>query len=165
MRLLTITLDDIGLYESSYCDPEMMEHLGGPWPKERMPEKLRRDLELIQSGKSWTFKVIPDVNNNTAVGSVCLWDHSRNGELITEVGWTVLPPFQGRGLASEAVRAMLDKARAEARCEIVHAFPATSNMPSNAISKKIGFTLVEECDLEYYGTLLRCNHWQLKLRG
>ena len=141
----------------------MMEHLGGPWPKARIPEKLRQDIELIESGKSWTFKIIPDANSNAVAGSVCLWDHSRNGETITEVGWMVLSAFQGRGLASEAVRAILDKARAEARCKIVHAFPGTSNVPSNAICKKMGFTLIEECDLEYAGTLLRCNHWRLAL--
>ncbi|MDT4968441.1 MAG: hypothetical protein QOJ64_3178 [Acidobacteriota bacterium] len=163
ITLETITLEDIPLYESSYCDPRMMEHLGGAWPKERIPQKLRQDIELIESGKSWTFKIIPDENDNTVAGSVCLWDHSRNGETITEVGWMVLSPFQRRGLASEAVRAILDKARAEARCKIVHAFPGTLNVPSNAICKKMGFTLIGECDLEYAGTLLRCNHWRLGL--
>jgi GNAT superfamily N-acetyltransferase len=35
----------------------------------------------------------------------------------------VLPAFQGRGLGSDAVRAVLSKARSEGRWDVVHAFP------------------------------------------
>ena len=163
MKLLKITLADLALYESIHCDPKMMAHLGGPWPRERMPQKLQRDVEAVESGRSWVFKIIPEGDSESAAGSVCLWENSWNGELISEIGWMVLPAFQGRGLASEAVRAVLDQARAEKRCDVIHAFPPTSNASSNAISRKMGFSLVEECDLEYAGHVLRCNHWRLDL--
>jgi RimJ/RimL family protein N-acetyltransferase len=164
MELQNISTSDLYLYESFYCDPRMMAHLGGPWPKEEMPQKLRRDVESVESGRAWVFKIIPDeASGSAAAGSVCIWENSWRGESINERGWMILSPFQGRGLASEAVRAILDKALAEGRWRVIHAFPSTTNPPSNAICRKMGFSLIEECDLEYAGHRLRCNHWRLDL--
>jgi RimJ/RimL family protein N-acetyltransferase len=38
------------------------------------------------------------------------------------------------------------------------------NAPSNAICRKLGFTLLGPHDFEYRGTVLRCNDWRLDLR-
>ena len=76
-----------------------------------------------------------------------------------------LPAFQGRGLASQAVRAVLDKARSEGRWDVVHAFPGATNGPSNAICRKMGFSKIEELDYEYAGRMLHGNHWRIDLRA
>jgi RimJ/RimL family protein N-acetyltransferase len=164
MQLLNLTTDDLALYESMNCDPRMMAHLGGPLPKESMPQKLLRDVETIKSGTAWIFKVIPDGNDGQPAGSVCIWEHAEGVEQISEIGWMILPQFQGRGLGSKAVRAILDKAQAERRWDVIHAFPATGNGASNAICRKLGFTLIEERDLEWSGRKLHCNHWRIDLR-
>lgn len=164
MELQSITLDDLFLYESVHCDELMMAHLGGAWPKERMPQKLRRDLASVESGSAWIFKIIPDDDSGLAAGTVCIWENSWRGAMINEIGWMILSDFQRRGLATKAVRAILDKARSERRWnDAIHAFPAVTNAPSNAICLKMGFSMIEECDLEYAGHLLRCNHWRLAL--
>ena len=164
MELRDITADDVPLYESLYCDPSMMEHLGGAWPKERAPVKLQQNLGVVEAGTAWVFKVIPD-GSTEAAGSVCIWEHLWRGEPISEIGWMILPPFQGRGLATQAVRAILEKARTKSRWNIIHAFPATANAPSNAVCRKAGFTLIEECELAWDGHVIRCNHWLLDLRS
>lgn len=112
----------------------------------------------------WYFKIIPDGAPDTPAGSVCVWEHTWNGESINEIGWMVLPAFQGRGLAGEAVRSVLDRARSEERWDVVHAFPATTNGASNAICRKAGFSKIEECDFEYAGRMLRCNHRRVDVR-
>jgi RimJ/RimL family protein N-acetyltransferase len=46
----------------------------------------------------------------------------------------------------------------------MHAFPSVSNPSSNAICRKLGFTLLAEVDFEYpLGNQLRCNDWPLDL--
>ena len=46
----------------------------------------------------------------------------------------------------------------------MHAFPAVDNPPSNALCRKLGFTLIEECEFEYpKGHFMRCNDWRLDL--
>lgn len=163
MKLLNISLEDLSLYESVHCDERMMAHLGGSWLKEQMPQKLRRDVALVESGRAWVFKIIPD-DSGLAVGTVCIWENTWRGGIINEIGWMILPQFQGRGRATQAVRAILDKACSEQRWrEAIHAFPSITNEPSNAVCLKTGFSRIEECDIEYASHLLRCNHWRLDL--
>jgi RimJ/RimL family protein N-acetyltransferase len=162
MELIPLTTGDLKLYESVYCDPVMVRHLGGVvFDRAQLPQKLRRDVESVESGRAWIFKIILDGGAERAAGSVCIWENTVKGESINEVGWSILPAFQRQGLATEAVRAMLDKARAEGRWNVLHAFPSVTNAASNAICRKMRFSLLEEVDLEWAGCKLRCKHWRL----
>lgn len=165
MELRPVSTDDLPLYEATYCDPAMMAHLGGPFPEECVPQILRNAVSVAERGEGWVFKIIPDGAADQAAGSVALWESTWRGERINEIGWTILPPFQGRGLASAAVRRVLDQARAERRFAVIHAFPATANAPSNALCRKLGFSLLGECEIDYAGRPLRCNHWRLDLQA
>lgn len=106
MELRTITSDDLSLWERMQCDPVMMAELGGPHPKERIPQIFQNTLGFVESGRGWVFKVIPDEDPQGAAGSVCIWESSWNGENINEIGWMILPAFQGQGLGSKAVRSI-----------------------------------------------------------
>jgi hypothetical protein len=75
----------------------------------------------------------------------------------------VLPEFQGRGIASQAVRTVLDQARAERKFGRIHAFPAVTNGPSNKVCEKNGFANLGECEVGFAGRTLRCCHWRIDL--
>jgi RimJ/RimL family protein N-acetyltransferase len=165
MELRDISMDDLALYESLLTDPDMMTELGGPLPREGLEEKLRGIVDEVQAGKTWYFTIIPDEADAAPAGTVCIWDHALEGEPISEIGWMILPRFQGRGLATGAVRSVIRKARSEGWWSVIHAFPATTNAPSNAICRKTGFSNFGERDIEYAGRTLRCNHWRLDLRS
>jgi RimJ/RimL family protein N-acetyltransferase len=61
---------------------------------------------------------------------------------------------------------VVDRARAEGTYQFIHAFPSVENGPSNAICRKLGFTLQEEAEFEYPpGHFMRCNDWRLDLRA
>ena len=165
MELRNIEVDDLALYEAIHCDPEMMAELGGPLPREGLAEKLRRDAASTEAGETWVLKIIPDDDAGTVAGTVTIWQHEWKGQRINEIGWMVLPAFQGRGVGSEAVRSVLDRARSEGRWDVVHAFPPVANPRSNAMCRKMGFTKVEEIDYVFRGRILRCNHWELELKS
>ena len=42
-------------------------------------------------------------------------------------------------------------------------FPAVTNGPSNKICEKTGFTNLGQCEVEFAGRDLRCNHWRIDL--
>jgi RimJ/RimL family protein N-acetyltransferase len=99
-----------------------------------------------------------------AVGSIGYWLREWRGGPVFETGWLVLPEFQGRGLAVAAGRRLLELVRGDGRCRWLHAFPSVDNPPSNAICRKLGFTLLGPCDFEYPpGRAMRCNDWRLEL--
>lgn len=82
--------------------------------------------------------IIPDqAAPGLVAGSVVLWSHDDGGQPVSEIGWMVLPEFQGRGIGKTAVRALLQLARDEQRWGVVHAFPATVNGPSTGICRSL----------------------------
>jgi RimJ/RimL family protein N-acetyltransferase len=94
-----------------------------------------------------------------AAGSVALWSHEDSGTVMSEIGWMVLPEFQGRGIATTAVRMLLALAREQNRWGLVHAFPAITNAPSNAVCRSAGFRFAGEQDATFAGRVFRTNHW------
>jgi RimJ/RimL family protein N-acetyltransferase len=164
VELRDITLDDLALYQALMTDPAMMTWLGGPRPQGGIEPKLRTLVREVNAGEIWYFTVVPD-GEQAAAGSVCVWPHDWNGRSINEIGWMILPAFQGRGLATAAVRLTLERARSEGRWDVIHAFPHVHNGPSNGICRKLGFSLVGEVDSEGPGGTLRCNHWVIDVRG
>jgi RimJ/RimL family protein N-acetyltransferase len=152
---------DLELLQQLMGDPAMTEHLGGPESPAKIAERQGR-YELPSSGM---FKIV-DVETGVGVGSVGFWEKEWRGGTVYEVGWSVVPAFQGRGLASAATALVLEKAREAGEHPYVHAFPATDNAPSNGICRKLGFTLLEVCRFEYpptSGKWMFCNDWRLDL--
>lgn len=162
MELRNIEVGDLWLYEAIHCDPRMMEHLGGPLPKEGLAEKLERDAAATEADEVWVLVIVVD---GEAAGTVTMWSHEVNGEELDEVGWMVLPGFQGRGVGKAAVRMALDRARSTHRWDVLHAFPPVSNPASNAMCRTLGFTLLGERTNRFRDRELRVNHWRLSLRS
>jgi len=142
--------------------PEMTEHVGGPESTEQLTRRLQRYVAGASSLTARMYKVVVD---GVPAGSVGFWDNNWKGEAIYETGWSVLPEFQGRGIASSATTMAIETARAARRHDAIHAFPSIDNAASNAICRKVGFELLGECDFEYPpGHPMRCNDWRFTLR-
>ena len=151
---------DLPLLEQLVGDPVMMEHLGGPESAEKIADRQASYAEA----DSGMYKIV-DEGSGAAVGSVGYWERSWRGEQVFEIGWSVVPAFQGRGIAAAATAQAVALARSDGRHRFLHAFPSVENRASNAICRKLGFTLLGECDFEYPpGRLMRCNDWRLDLR-
>lgn len=143
--------------------PEMMEHLGGPETEEQILVRHKRYLEIDGRGTGRMFRIVllPDLET---VGSVGYWDRNWQEKTVYEIGWGVLPKFQGRGIATEAVAEAIALARTELEHRFIHAFPSTLNPASNAVCRKLDFLFIGECNFEYPpGSIMRCNDWGLEI--
>jgi RimJ/RimL family protein N-acetyltransferase len=155
--------EDLGLMHMLLGDPEVMAHLGGPETPEQIERRHQRYLHLPEEGVDHMFKITwgPDAE---AVGQIGYWKKNWRDRLVYEMGWMVLPSYQGRGIATQAGQLILERARSDRRFPFMHAFPSVSNPASNAICRKLGFTLLEECQFEYPpGHSMLVNDWQLEL--
>lgn len=165
MLLRDVTPDDIGAYVRMRCDPVMMADLGGPLPREGMADKVRRDVRQAAADLAWIKMIVPAPDTDDEVaGTVTIWSHDTNDGLISEIGWMVLPEFQGQGLGKRAVRTLLEQARDEDRWGVVHAFPATGNGASNGICRSLGFRFVAEREVTFANRVLLSNHWAIDPR-
>lgn len=145
--------------------PEMRHHVGGTESEDELLARHRRYLAMPEAGVGCMFAVLL---GDEMVGSIAYHRRDRQGEQIYETGWNVLPPFQGRGIAAAAGAALIDIVREAARepgaPSGLHAFPSVGNAPSNALCRRLGFTLVSACDFDYpqgSGSLMRSNNWRL----
>ncbi len=154
---------DLPLLQRLLGDPAMMTYLGGP----ESPTKIRERHERYRrpSDKARVFAVLVG-SERQAAGWVGYWEKEWRGQRVWETGWSVLPEFQGQGIATRATAIVVERARAEDKYQFLHAFPSVENGPSNAICRKLGFTLQGEADFEYpQGHFMRCNDWRLDLRA
>ena len=154
---------DLPLLERLMGDPRMTEHLGGPESRDKLRERQAR-YERLEGGDCM-FKII-EVASGAGAGSVGFWTKEWHDEQIYEVGWMVLPEFQGRGIAAGATAQAIERAKREDAHRFMHAFPSVDNAPSNAICRKLGFDLLEACEFEFpKGHFMSCNDWRLDLRA
>jgi RimJ/RimL family protein N-acetyltransferase len=143
--------------------PDMKTYLGGPESEESILARHQRILGHIAAGTGRMFLIMLP-GEPGPVGSVGYWDTEWRDETVYEMGWKVLPAFQGRGLAVAATLAAIGLAGADGRHRWAHAYPKVDNAPSNAVCRKAGFALLGEVDFEYpKGNPIRCHDWRYDL--
>jgi RimJ/RimL family protein N-acetyltransferase len=160
MRLRDVEPGDVAAYVRMRCDPVMTAGLGGPLPREGIEAKVARDVRQAAAGTAWIKMIIPGgIAPGVVAGSVVLWPHDGTGTPVSEIGWMVLPEFQGRGIATTAVRLLLALAGEQDRWGLVHAFPAITNTPSNGVCRSAGFRFAGEQETTFAGRVFWTNHW------
>jgi RimJ/RimL family protein N-acetyltransferase len=148
---------NLPLLEQLLGHPEMTKHVGGPESAEKLAERQTR----YEASGSRQYRIVVD---GEGAGWVGYWARTWRDEQVFETGWSVLPRFQGRGVASEATRQLIDIARADRTLRFMHAYPSVENAASNAICRKVGFELLGDYEFEYpKGHFIRCNDWRYDL--
>mgnify|MGYP003578818365 CR=1 FL=1 len=161
IRLVPWSDKDLPLLEMLLGEPAMMQHLGGPETLEQIRKRHQRYLHLPVSDRMYTIRIDDEFD---PIGSIGFWEKHWRGKLVYETGWSILPSHQGRGIATADGEAVIELARQEHGYSFMHAFPSVDNLASNAICRKLGFSLIEACDFEYPpGNPMRCNDWRLDL--
>ena len=159
MELRPYADEDRWLTEALETDETVMAELGGGWPPDAIDGIHARRLAAVAAG-NWAFVVVP-APGARPVGTINLWHGEHEGQVISELGWMILPAHQGRGYATSALAEMIARARADGRWGDLHAFTSTTNVPSNALCRRAGFELVETVDVDYADRILHCHHWRL----
>jgi len=160
VALRPLTAADEWITAALETDPEVMRHLGGPLAPGGIPALHTRRVRGGESGRDWFFVVHVGGPDGPPAGTICVWaedTHSPDGG--SEIGWGLLPGFQGQGIASAGVRAILELARTDGRWGDLHAFPKVENLASNTLALACGFRLVGTVLLEFRGRLGRYNDW------
>ncbi|WP_406107451.1 GNAT family N-acetyltransferase; N-acetyltransferase [Micromonospora globbae] len=161
VRIAPWSEDDLDLLRRLNA-PEIRAHTGGPETDAQVLARHERYVRFGDTGQGCMFTVV--LPGGVKAGSVGYWEREWRDEQVYELGWAVLPEHQGRGLATEAVRAVVAVARDRRTRRWAHAYPSVDNPASNAVCRKAGFTLLGETEFEYPpGHLMRSNDWRLDL--
>jgi RimJ/RimL family protein N-acetyltransferase len=143
-------LDDLLVFHS---DPEVTRYI--PWPvrtveQTRQALAVKLDQGTVHAVGEWLVLAIEEADTGTVIGEVLLKrsdDKNRTGEL----GYALRRDRHGSGLASEAVRAVLDLGFGTFRLISITAAVESPNTASRRLLERFGFTRDERLD---DGTLL-----------
>ncbi|MEM0519432.1 MULTISPECIES: GNAT family N-acetyltransferase [Aequorivita] len=97
-------------------------------------EKITADL---RQNKSITWGITTK-KSDILIGSICLWNFSEDKK-TAEVGYVLDPKFQGQGIMSEALKAVLNFGFSQGGFQIIEAFTDYRNIPSKSLLKQHGF--------------------------
>jgi len=133
--------DTISAYRS---DPDVHRQQG--WDRTD-PEGVRAEIKEMATREpgepgGWVQFSVEERTSGLLVGDVGL--SPADGEPgVIKVGYTSAPIYQGRGYATEAVRALVDYLFGTMEADVVRAYADAENTPSIRVMEKTGMRLVE----------------------
>ena len=157
---------DLPLLERTLGDPRMTTHLGGPESAEKLRDRHKKFAAMSEDSSAGCIFVITIGSEKALTGTVGYWEKDWDGQKAWETGWSVLPEFQGQGIATAATTLLVEWVTKLRRHRYLLAFPSVDNHPSNAICRKLSFDLLGESKYEYprsSGSFMHCNNWRLDL--
>jgi len=104
---------------------------------EKAKEFILKIQNLVEKNEG-LYWIIRRKENNDLIGTVCLWNFDPENEIV-EIGYEMLPEFQGKGIMTEALKAVTAYTFKEIKVKIITAFPSEDNVNSVAILKKLNF--------------------------
>jgi RimJ/RimL family protein N-acetyltransferase len=135
------TAADFPFCYTLWSDPDVTRFIGGrPSTPEEVWSRILRYIGHWQV-LDYGYFVITDRQTGTIIGEVGLADFHRDCDPpidVPEAGWVLLPQYQGRGLAREALTALLawaDQSMPRTVCMI-----DPDNTPSLKLAAALGYT-------------------------
>jgi ribosomal-protein-alanine N-acetyltransferase len=89
-------------------------------------------------------------NNLRLIGTICLWNLSVL-ECSAEIGYELLPDFQGRGLMQQAMASVIEYGFTMMHLQTIEAFTLKENLASIKILERNGFVV----DMKAYGKMTK----------
>jgi RimJ/RimL family protein N-acetyltransferase len=81
-----------------------------------------------------------------------------------EIGYAIAPSCRGRRFATDAVKALVDRARHDPAIHIMVGHTPLDRPASGRVLEHVGFALVGEVNDEHDGTPLRVREWRLDVK-
>lgn len=163
IKLMPVDLDDSGFFYDLYSDWSVARYLNRvPYPFS-MNDAERIVQGMIESNRDYRNRnlVVWDRKSGDRCGVVVLNCLSEKRAVL---GFSVLPRFNGRGIATRSSRDVLSLAL-EIGYREVQASPLDENLASRRVLEKLGFRVDEEGILEasVHSGMRRCSRWVLSL--
>jgi RimJ/RimL family protein N-acetyltransferase len=113
--------------------------LGGARTRDQVRERLR--VQSFQHARDgYTLWMWRELDSGELVGQVGLQPADVEGEVVVEVGWSIIPERWGEGFATEAAAASIAWGFDRAHLPQLVSFAMVENAPSIRVMEKVGMT-------------------------
>lgn len=132
LKIYTATREQMEGVIAAEADPEMKKAYG------EMLEGCLKEPEKWEWYAMWRI----ELNDGTPIGDLCFKGIDEKG--LPEIGYGIEPEYQGRGYATEAVKAAVKWAFSQPLVKAVEAETDPDNTASKKVLLKCGFQLTGE---------------------
>lgn len=151
LTLRQLVVEDKELIFALRSHPEVNKYLDRPVCHDMEEalafiQKVNANI-LNQVALYWAI-IISDTH--TFAGTICLFDFSAE-ESSCEIGFELLPQYQGQGIMKEAIESVLHFVSTDLRLRNIKAFVHPDNLPSASLLKALHFDLLHQKDERYGG--------------
>jgi RimJ/RimL family protein N-acetyltransferase len=139
--------EDAATISAYRSDPAVHRYQGWERTDVEGIEQQIEEMTMRAPGEAggWVQLSVEEREGGRLVGDVGL--SPADGEPgVVKVGYTIAPAFQGRGYATEAIRALVLYAFETLEADVVRAYASADNAPSIRVAEKVGMDLVERIE-------------------
>lgn len=136
-----------------FTDPRVLTYIARkePWSDQRIQEFVNGGIEKAKT-RGWILWPVIYKENAALIG-FCGFNGSFEPDV--EIGWRLIPEYWGRGLATEAARAVMDHGFRTWKFPRLISVAMTENLKSIRIMKKLGMQFDRQfvhagCDVVAY---------------
>ena len=148
--LRKLEMDDAGELLKLRSDESVNKYLERP--KSTTINEVIEFINKIETGISKNesfYWAISLKNESKLIGTICLWNLDKENSRA-EVGYELLPAYQGKGLMQEALSKIIEYAFQTLGFKTITAYPDSANERSVRILEKNNFRRDKTLEDEYY---------------
>ena len=162
LRLRRSLPDDAPVISRYRSDPTIHRYQG--WERTD-PDGVRAEIEEMTDrapgeAGGWVQLSVEDGTSGLLVGDVGM-SPAEDEPGVIKIGYTMAPEFQGRGYATEAVRALVAYAFDTLGADVVRAYANAKNVSSRRVAEKVGLRLVERLERRQGGRVFFVVRYEL----
>lgn len=134
-----MTIEDAEQIRLLRSDKDVNEFIGRTGPISL--EEAEAFINMIEKGivrNESFYWAITLAGNNKLIGTICLWNILAEKE-IAEIGYELLPAFQGKGIMQDAISAIIKFSFEIMKLKTITALPEEGNKKSIALLLKNNF--------------------------
>lgn len=106
--------------------------------RDKNGEKFVNRIEKGITNNSIYYWVISFQEHPKLIGTICLWNFNKD-KTVAEIGYDLFSPYQGQGIMTEALNAVLNFGFNTSRFKVIEAFTHKDNKASIRLLIKNGF--------------------------
>ena len=141
--------EDYAPFYTMSSDPRVYEHLP-PFADKTASDAFANRLREDFSRRGWGFWVLEHKESGLFMGIAGMHEPGPEfgvGRPCVEIGWRLAPEFWGKGLATEAARAVMRFAFTELQLDELVSFTAVANHRSFALMERLGMEREKEFEM------------------
>lgn len=150
LLLRKMTLDDKNDIFQMRKDPRMHEYTDTKPDKtlEETEDYIEKMLKGINLNK-WIIWAIEHKESNIVIGTISIWNIDK-GRRKAELGYGIVPEYQGKGLMKEALLSVVDYGFNIMKLKSLEAYTEENNIRSLKLLEKCKFKLVDKAAEQAY---------------